>query len=99
MNRPSIVALSLALAACSACPRGEHQPSLSIAEAVKFANAAAVSEGYELSRYAPPKAHHEFVANDCTWAVFYDAKSESMPGHFSVYVNDHTHRALVAGGM
>jgi len=94
-----IAAASLILCACAACPRGEHPADLSIGEAIGLANASAIREGYDLSLYHPPKAHYEFVQKDCSWAVFYDSTSNNMPGHFSVYINDLTQRAIVVGGL
>jgi hypothetical protein len=102
MARSGTVPVSLALvllSACAACPRGEHSAHLTRNDAIALADTAATSEGYDLSQWYPPKAEYEFVARDCTWFVSYDAKTNIMPGHFSVSVDDLTQRATVTGGL
>ena len=102
MARSGTIHLALALlllSACAACPRGEHSARLTRNDAIALANAAAASEGYDLSQWHPPKAEYEFVTKDCTWFVSYDTKTNIMPGHFSVTVDDRTQRAIVAGGL
>ena len=91
--------LAISLSACAACPKGHHSPQLTSTQAIRIANTAATSRGYQLSRYQRPEAHFEYIANDCTWSVFYELRGPSMPGHFLVIVNDRTQHASISGGM
>lgn len=95
-----VLIASLLVAACSSAPRREHPARLTADEAIAFANASGIREGADLAEWHPPKALFDFVGGECTWFVMYYSKSDTlMPGHFSVLVNDHTHRAAVYGGM
>jgi len=90
--------LAIVLTGCNACPRSEHQARLAEPDVVQIANAAARSAGYDLSKWQAPDAHFEYVDHDCTWFVSYQYQGNSMPGHFSVIVNDNTRSASVFGG-
>jgi len=91
---------SLLLAACSAAYARRHPATLTADEAIAFANASAIHQGVHLEEWYPPKADFDVVGGECTWFVMYYSKNDTlMPGHFSVLVNDHTHRAVVHGGM
>ncbi len=90
----------LVLTACSSAPRRDHPARLTADEAITLANASAIHEGVDLTEWHPPRTEFDLVAGECTWLVMYYSKDDTlMPGHFSVFVNDHTHRAVLHGGL
>jgi hypothetical protein len=97
-EHPSWVIAAAFLMGCSACPRGEHLPLLSEAEVTSISNDAAINSGYDLTKFRAPQLHYEYVSKDCTWTVFYDGLSNSMPNDFTVLVNDNTSRVEIFGG-
>jgi hypothetical protein len=94
-----VASTSLIIGGCSACMRGAHAPLLAEDQVVRIANDAARQAGYDLSKWQTPQAHFEFASKNCGWSVFYEASDNTMPGHFTVYVNDRTKRVDIAGGL
>lgn len=79
--------------------REASSPNLDEAEALRIAEAAATSEGYDLDKYNMTGCHYEFVRKDGTWTVFYELKPPTPPGgHFLVSINDQTKEATVQPG-
>jgi hypothetical protein len=94
-----LTAKVLFVVGCNGCHRPDPTPKLAEVEVIRIADSLARDEGYDLSKWHRPTAHFDYVEQDCTWFVSYNAIDNIMPGHFSVIVNDNTSRAELFGGM
>ena len=95
----TLVSITLFLASCSACPRGEHVPRLAEADVISIANDAARKSGTDLSKFRAPEAHFQYVDKNCTWSVFYEGVGSTMGNHFLIIVDDTSRRTQVFGGL
>ena len=94
-----VPAILLLVASCNACHRPDPTPKLAEAEVIRIADSLAREHGYDLSKWHRPVAHFNYVEQDCTWFVSYDAIDNMIPGDFSVIINDNTRRVDLFGGM
>ena len=74
-------------------------PKLSEAEVIRLASEAAKKNGYDLTKYEPPKASYsDSTRKSDSWWVYYQLKVRAPGGHFFVNLHDKTKETEVFPG-
>jgi len=93
-----VLALLFSAAGC-VHPARTAEPQLTRAEAIGIAEATAQHAGYDLQKYNMTGCDYESLHRDHTWTVSFALKPPGRPGgHFLVWVDDWTEKAVLMPG-